>query len=91
MKETEVDVKLRMEAAERGRAEDGDLAVRVFELSQALRDKWVTADIPEKRKLLEIVCLNWTLDGVNLVPTMRKPFDILAEGLLVQSGRGDWI
>lgn len=24
-----------------------------------------------------------------LVPTMRKPFDVLAEGLLVQSSRGD--
>ena len=26
--------------------------------------------------------LNWRLDDVTLVPTMRKPFDVLAEGLL---------
>jgi hypothetical protein len=26
-----------------------------------------------------------------LVPTMRKPFDVVAEGLLVQSSRGDKI
>lgn len=43
----------------------------------------------EKRLLLEIIGLNWTLDGVNLVPQMRKPFDLLAEGLVVSSSRGD--
>ena len=34
--------------------------------------------------ILEIVFLNFRLDDVTLVPTMRKPFDVLAEGLLVQ-------
>ena len=29
----------------------------------------------------EIVCLNLELDGVNLVATIRKPFDVLAKGL----------
>jgi hypothetical protein len=33
--------------------------------------------------------LNCTLDGVTLVPTIRKPFDVLAEGLLVSSSRAD--
>jgi len=61
------------------------LAVKVFELSQALAAKWLAADIAEKRLLLEIIGLNWTLDGVSLVPQMRKPFDLLAEGLLVSS------
>ena len=28
-------------------------------------------------------CLNYTLDGATLFPTMRKPFDALAEGLSV--------
>ncbi|MBI5095207.1 MAG: hypothetical protein HZB26_22580 [Candidatus Hydrogenedentes bacterium] len=26
-----------------------------------------------------------------LVPTMRKPFDLVAEGLNLKDGRGDWI
>jgi hypothetical protein len=39
--------------------------------------------------LLEIVFLNCTLDGVTLCPEMRKPFDVLAEGLRVSSSRGD--
>ena len=31
-----------------------------------------------------------TLDGTALVATMRKPFGVPAEGLLVQTGRGEW-
>jgi hypothetical protein len=39
--------------------------------------------------LLEIVCLNCTLDGVTLCPEMRKPFDALVEGrFLKESGEG---
>ena len=41
--------------------------------------------------MLEIVCLNLRLDGATLVPAIRKPFDVLAEGLLVSSSRGDKI
>ena len=85
--------RLRVEAEGQSRQESerGDLALRVFELSQRLQDKWIAADIPEKRTLLQIVCLNLQLDGVTLVPEIRKPFDMIAEGLLVQASRGDWI
>jgi len=38
---------------------------------------------------VEIACLNCTLNGVTLCPETRKPFDVLAEGLLVSSCRGD--
>jgi hypothetical protein len=34
--------------------------------------------------------LNCTLDGATLVPEIRKPFDVLAEGLLSEKSRGDW-
>ncbi len=44
-----------------------------------------------KRQILDILCLNLSLDGVTLVPTMRKPFDLLAEGLISKETRGDWI
>ena len=64
---------------------------KAFELSQNLRAKWLTADYAEKRRVLEIVFLNFVLDDVTLVPETRKPFDVLAEGLLVQSSRGDRI
>ena len=60
----------------------------MFELSQTLREKWLTADYVAKRRILEIVCLNCNLDGVSLVATMRKPFDLLAKGLLQKDSRG---
>ena len=82
---------LQLEALNRGHDEDGDIAVKAFELSQCLMDKWLTADYAAKRRILEIVCLNFRLDNATLCPTMRKPFDMLAKGLLVQSSRGDWI
>ena len=39
-----------------------------------------------KRHILEIVRLNFTLQDVTLVPTIRKPFDVLAEGLILKDG-----
>jgi hypothetical protein len=48
-----------------------------------------SADDDAKRRLLEIVCLNCTLDGATLVRELRKPFDVLAEGLLSEKSRGD--
>jgi hypothetical protein len=33
--------------------------------------------------------LNCRLDGATLVPEMRKPFDVLVEGLLSENSRGD--
>ena len=71
--------------------DDTAMATKVFELSQSLNEKWLTADLPAKRQLLEIACLNSSLDGVSLVPEIRKPFDVLAEGQLVQFSRGDWM
>ena len=82
-------IKLQKDALDRSRDELGELASKVFELSQTLTERWLTADYAEKRRTLEIVCLNFSLDGVTLCPTIRKPFDMLAEGLLVQSSRGD--
>ena len=82
---------LEIEALNRGHDEDSDIAVKAFELSQSLMDKWVTADYAAKRRILEIVCLNFRLDDVSLCPEWIKPFDILAKGLLVQSSRGERI
>jgi hypothetical protein len=48
-----------------------------------------SADDDAKRRLLEIVCLNCTLDGATLVRELRKPFDVLAEGLLSEKSRDD--
>ena len=75
-------IKLQIDALDRSHDETAELACKVFELSQTLRQQWVTADYHAKRRILEIVCLNCALDGATFVPTMKKPFDVLAEGLI---------
>jgi hypothetical protein len=52
-------------------------------------EKWLTADVRAKLQSLEIVCLNFRLVDVTLVPQIRKPFDVLAEGLVLKNSRGD--
>ena len=84
-------IKLQLDVVDRCHDETAELAAKVFELSQTLKEQWLIADYATKRRLLEIVFLNSVLDGVSLVPTMRKPFDVLAEGLVSEKSRGDWI
>ena len=87
LRDREAELKFEIDVADRGRHEIIDIAVKAFELSQSLREKWLTADYAAKRRILEILCLNWTLEGVSLVATMRKPFDLLAKGLLQKDSR----
>ena len=80
---------LQLEATDRKKDENADLALRVFELSQRLREKWFKADFAVKRRLLNLICLNLVLKGASLVITCRKPFNSLVEGLSVlESGEG---
>jgi site-specific DNA recombinase len=76
---------------DRSHDETAELAPNVFDPSQTLRQQWLTADYAAKRRILEIVFLNCRLDDTNLVPTIRKPFDVLAEGLISKNSRGDRI
>ena len=91
LRDRTAELKLEIDVADRGRHETIDIAIKAFELSQNLRAQWVKADYAAKRRILEILCLNFSLDGVSLVPVMRKPFDMLAEGLVWKNSRGDWI
>jgi site-specific DNA recombinase len=84
-------LRLQLEAVDRSRDETAELAVKVFELSQMLRHEWLRADYAAKRRIMEIVFLNCRLDDTTFVPTIRKPFDVLAEGPSVSLSRGDWI
>jgi len=46
-------MKLQLDAVDRSRDEMGELASKVFELSQTLRERWFSADCDEKRRVLE--------------------------------------
>ena len=91
LRDREADLELKIAVLNRSHHEAADLAVKVFELSQSLTEKWLTAEYAEKRQILEIVCLNLKLDDATLCVQMRKPFDVLAEGLNSENSRGDWI
>ena len=91
LRDREAKLRLQIEACSRGRQEEADIAVMAFELTQKLRTRWDTADYVVKRRILEILCLNFMLNDATLVPTMRKPFDVLAEGLLSGKSRGERI
>lgn len=82
---------LQLEAADRDRSEQAERAVETFELSQALEEKWLTADFAAKRQILGTVFSNFRLDGASLCYEVNKPFDVLVEDLSVQQTRGDWI
>jgi site-specific DNA recombinase len=82
-------IKLQLDVVDRSHDETAELAVKAFELSQTLREQWLTADYAAKRRILEIILSNCTLVNATLCPTIRKPFDVLAEGLVSkQSGGG---
>jgi len=63
----------------------------VYHFGQISQYKSGTADYDAKRRILEIICLNCLLDGATLVPEMRKPFDVLVEGLHSENSRDGWI
>jgi site-specific DNA recombinase len=84
-------IKLQLDVLDRSHDETAELAAKVFELSQTLRQQWLTADYAAKRRILEIVFLNCRLDDASLVPAIRKPFDVLAEGLISKNSRDDRI
>ena len=81
---------LEMESTDRKKDEQADLALKVFELSQRLKEKWLSAEYPEKRRILNWVCLNLTMKGATIAITTRKPFNALVEGLAVSdNGEGE--
>ncbi len=82
---------LRLEGQQQQKTEIGDTAMKVLELSQHLKEKWVTSDVEEKRIILELVCLNLTFKDASLYVTMRKPFDAIAKGLVLKNGAGSGI
>jgi len=71
-----------MAAIDTTAADNGDLAVKVVELSQSLSQRWLSSDFAAKRSILDMVGSNYRFEGVKLCVTMNKPFDVIAEGLI---------
>ena len=80
-----------LERLGRAAPEDAQVALAAFDWGQNVAETWRGSNNPLKREILDSICLNRMLSDVSLYAPKRKPFDILAEGLPVQSSRGDWI
>lgn len=59
LRDREAELKLEIDVADRERHETVDIAIKAFELSQSLRERWVTVDYSAKRRILKILCLNF--------------------------------
>lgn len=91
LRDREAHLQVEIDGAGREQSEQAETAIRAFELSQSLREKWLTSEHDAKRRILEILCLNCHLDGASLVLEMRNPFGVLAEGVLYASSAQDRI
>ena len=69
----------------------GETALALFDWTQRAADVWLGSNNRVRREILDSVCLNRSLSDVNLVTTKRKPFDVFAERLEMESSRGDSI
>ena len=67
-----------------------DVALRTIELSHQAESLYLKATQDQKRKLLSTMLSNSRLMGTTLIPTYRKPFDILVKGLQSDNKRRGW-
>src|SRR5712692_3641063 len=66
-------------------------AKRILELANKAYSLYLTQNPAEQAKLLRMVLLNCAVDGVNIQPTYRKPFDLIFQRAKNEawSGRAD--
>ena len=77
-----IEIKSQMEGLKRINPNFMEDAHQTLELSKRLYPNYVRANYQEKAKLLQLIASNYTLQGVNPIPTYKKPFGFIAEGLL---------
>ena len=65
----------------------GETALALFNWTQQAAETWRGSNNAIRREILDSVCLNRALSDVNLVTTKRKPFDVLAAGLVSEKSR----
>ena len=81
---------LQLEAAHRARDEHADPVQKVLNFRKASRSGGLPLTHSEASNP-EFCVFELKLDGVTFVPEMRKPFDVLLEGLDLENSRGDKI
>lgn len=70
-----------IERLERGDSGEFGLGLDLLELAGQASEMFRVRSLDDRRQLLNVVASNFVVDGKNIVPTYRKPFDLLAKGL----------
>jgi site-specific DNA recombinase len=76
-------LRLQLESTDRDDREVAELAVKAFELSQSLTERWLKADYDAKRTILSVMLESARLNSEKLEFSLRKPFDLLRDEKLV--------
>ena len=81
--ERQAAIRVQQETIDQDGKEIAELAIKAFELSQSLRERWVRADYAAKRTILEIMCKEVLSNSEKMVISLRKPFDLLRDEKIV--------
>lgn len=76
-------LRVQMEVSDRDDREVAELAIRAFELSQSLRERWLTANYAAKRTILDVMCKSVRSNSEKLEICLGRPFDLLRDEKLV--------
>ena len=82
---------LQMEQSSRSGSEHADVEVEAFKFSQTRNEKLGVGQYPGKTTEPQNPLFNFSLDDARIVPGWRKPFDVLAEGLVSDDRLSDGI
>jgi len=81
LRERQSAIRLQLEVSDLDAEQIADRALAAFELSQSLVQRWVKADYTAKRTILEIMVKSALLNSENIEISLKKPFDVLSNGL----------
>ena len=74
---------VQLETSDRNDREITELAIKAFELSHSLKQRWLTSDYNAKRTILSIMLDPARLNSENVEFSLRRPFDLLWDGKFV--------
>ena len=77
LQERQAGIRAQLEASIRVGHEIANFAIKAFELSQSLEQRWVTAKYKAKRTILSILLETVRLNSDKLEFSLRTPFEIL--------------
>lgn len=80
-RKSQQDTDAAIERLEKGDAGEFNMGLDLLEMAGQASEMFKVRSLDERRQLLNIVASNFLVNGKSIVPTYKKPFDLLAKGL----------